>query len=353
MTITLERQAGPREAGPLRERYARIKAENPKARIRNVAQQMSVSELELVAANCGDIQSTLLREPAQDIFKQLGSLGRVMALTRNDWCVHERHGKYEDIRAGKTMGIVLGPDIDLRVFFSEWKSAWAVSDGGRLSIQFFDAAGGAIHKVYVTGETDVDAYHALVRQFADPHPAWPAIIPLQAARDDTLPQAPAQLRADWLAMEDTHQFHGLLKRHNVSRLAALRGAGADLAQEVSNDTAERMLQDVAARDIPFMCFVGNRGMIQIHTGPVRKLMRMGPWFNVLEPHFNLHLDTTAIVSTWIVNKPTVDGWVTSVECYAGDGGLIAQFFGARKPGVPELADWRNLLAGYCPVPLAA
>lgn len=340
-------------ARPLRERYAQLKEQNPKARIRNLARDLSVSEMELVAAGCGGIQSVLLTEPAQDIFKELGSLGRVMALTRNEWCVHERHGKYEDIRAGKVMGIVLGPDIDLRMFFSSWKHTFAVNDDGRLSIQIFDTAGAAVHKVYVTEDTDLEAYHALVAKFTHPAPEWPTVVADSPKADETVAEAPAQLREDWLAMQDTHDFHGLLKRHNVARLTALRGAGTDLAQQVPNDVAERMLHQVAERDIAFMCFVGNAGMIQIHSGPVKKLMRTGPWFNVLEPHFNLHMDTTAIASTWIVNKPTSDGWVTSIECYADNGDLIAQFFGARKPGVPELADWRELLVDYCPAPLAA
>jgi putative hemin transport protein len=341
------------QAQLLRERYAELKTENPKARIRNLAQQMSVSELELVAAHCGAIESTFLLEPAQDIFRELGLLGEVMALTRNAWAVHERHGKYEDIRAGKSMGIVLGPDIDLRMFFSHWKSTVAVNDGGRLSLQFFDKAGAAIHKVYCTDQTDMAQYEALVAKFKDPAPAWPEVTPHVPEPDQTVAQASGQLRTDWLAMKDTHEFHELLKRHNVSRLRALRDVGADLAQAVPNDTAERMLQAVADRDIAMMCFVGNRGLIQIHSGPIKKLLRTGPWFNVLEPHFNLHLDTTAIDSTWIVNKPTEDGWVTSIECYAKNGEMIVQFFGARKPGVPELAAWRELLVGYCPISLAA
>lgn len=341
------------EAAALRERYAELKAEHLKMRIRNLAELMQVSEMELVAAGCGAVKSTLLKEPPQAIFKELGSLGRVMALTRNDWCVHERHGAYEDIRAGNTMGIVLGPDIDLRMFFGDWKFTFAVTDDSRQSLQFFDKAGNAVHKVYITDESNKEAYDALVQKFTDPDPAWPKVEPLAQEEDTTLPEIPAAMRADWLAMEDTHEFFGLLRKHNVSRLTALRGIGPDLAQQVDNGLAERMLEDVAERDISFMCFVGNKGMIQIHSGPVKKLMRTGPWFNVLEPHFNLHLDTTAIASSWIVNKPTKDGWVTSLECYAENGDLIAQFFGARKPGVPELASWRELLVGYCPEPLAA
>lgn len=348
MTIEYEQHAQ-----PLRDRYAQAMAETPKARIRNVAQAMGVSELELVVANCGTIKSTLLREPAQDIFRELGTLGTVMALTRNDNCVHERHGRYEEIRAGKTMGIVLGPDIDLRLFFGEWKTAVAVNDGGRLSLQFFDKAGGAIHKVYCTNATDLDAYQTLVEKFKEPAPSWPAVVPFVAPPDQTLPQAPAELRPQWLAMKDTHEFFPLLQRMNVTRLTALQGVGVDLAQIVPNDTVEQMLQAVVDRDIAMMCFVGNRSLIQIHSGPIKKLLRTGQWFNILEPHFNLHLDTSAIDVTWIVNKPTKDGWLTSLECFDKNGDMIAQFYGARKPGIPELAEWRKLLVGYCPEPLAA
>ncbi|MFC4200447.1 hemin-degrading factor [Candidimonas humi] len=381
----------------LRERYAELAAAAPKARIRNLAAQMHVSELELVLAGCGGISPRMLREPPQDVFRRLGELGRVMALTRNEWCVHERHGRYEDIRAGKSMGIVLGPDIDLRMFFSHWKYTVAVDDGQRRSLQFFDAQGEAVHKVYCTDASDVQAYEALASSLLDPEPAWPQLAqaagmgrPAQgvaaavgvdtdamsaadadadvagadaagvAATEAGAPmpvpdkiEPAAGLRNEWLAMKDTHEFAGLLKRHKLSRLAALREAGTDLAQPVPNDTIERMLHAVVERGTSIMCFVGNCGMVQIHSGPIEHLLRTGPWFNVLEPHFNLHLDTTAIESTWIVNRPSDDGWITSLEGYTAGGELIVQFFGARKPGIPELAAWRELMVGYCPVPLAA
>jgi len=337
----------------LREQYEAAAEQAPKARIRNLAAQLGVSELELVAAQAGDIRAIPLQTPPQDIFRELGCLGRVMALTRNEYCVHERHGRYEDIRAGKSMGIVLGPDIDLRMFFTDWAHSWAVESGGRQSLQFFDRAGMAVHKVYLTNESDDAGWDHLLARYTDAEPAWPVIEPLRRTSEEMLAAAPATLREEWLAMQDTHEFFGLLKRHRVERLTALRDVGPDLAQQVPVDTAERMLNDVAAGNIPFMCFVGNHGMIQIHSGPVKQLRRTGPWFNVLEPHFNLHLNTEAIDRAWVVNKPTADGWVTSLECFSQDGEMIVQFFGVRKPGLPELPQWRALLESYCPIPLAA
>ena len=99
-------------------------------------------------------------------------------------------------------------------------------------------------------------------------------------------------------MKDTHEFFPLLRKFKITRLAALAAAGEDLAQQVPADAVERALESAAASGLSIMCFVGNRGMIQIHTGPVRQLRRTGPWYNVLDPKFNLHLDTTAIASSW-------------------------------------------------------
>ncbi|MFN3875553.1 MAG: ChuX/HutX family heme-like substrate-binding protein [Flavobacteriales bacterium] len=44
----------------------------------------------------------------------------------------------------------------------------------------------------------------------------------------------------------------------------------------------------------------------------------------------------------MVEKPTSDGTVTSVEAFDRSGELMAMFFGERNPGKPELPAWREL-----------
>ena len=353
----------------LRARHDALAAAEPKLRARDRATRLDVSEAELVAAECGGLSAVPLAGAPKEIFGELGSLGEVMALSRNDACVHERHGRYEDIQLGHGhVGLVLGPDIDLRVFFDSWRVTFAVKENGRRSLQFFDRHGGAVHKVYVTDATNVAAYDALVKKFAATSAVWPDVEPVvanvnveksndAAGNDDKDNDAdvndPQGLRAAWQSLKDTHDFFPMLRKFKATRLGALRAAGTDLAQQVSLDTAETVLTRAAESGLPIMVFVSNKGIVQIHTGPVEKLMRTGPWFNVLDPRFNLHLNTTAITSTWIVNKPTVDGWVTSVEVYAASGDLIVQMFGARKPGKPELTAWRDLLVSLCSEPLAS
>ena len=51
-----------------------------------------------------------------------------------------------------------------------------------------------------------------------------------------------------------------------------------------------------------MVFVGNRGCIQIHSGTVTKLVEAGPWFNVFDSQFNLHLREDKIAEIWVTKS---------------------------------------------------
>jgi putative hemin transport protein len=130
----------------------------------------------------------------------------------------------------------------------------------------------------------------------------------------------------------------------MPRLTALQWAGEDLARPVSNDIAEQMLDWAIDTQTPIMVFVGNKGIVQIHTGEIGEVKRVGKWFNIFDPRFTLHLDTTGIASAWAVLKPTKDGYISSLELFDDEGELIVQFFGKRLGGEPELAVWKEFVA---------
>src|SRR5262249_48918725 len=133
----------------------------------------------------------------------------------------------------------------------------------------------------------------------------------------------AGLRAAWAGLKDTHEFFGMLKKFGAARTQALRLAGPDFARAVGNDATRRMLEASAAEKLDIMVFVGNPGCIQIHTGPVANVRVMDTWLNVMDPGFNLHLREDRIAKSWVVEKPTSDGVVTSLEVFDADDELIA------------------------------
>jgi putative hemin transport protein len=172
--------------------------------------------------------------------------------------------------------------------------------------------------------------------------------PAPIVKDDSEIDVPA-FHGAWDAMSDTHQFFGMLRKFGLARTQALRLAERRYAQPVSTETLQNLLVRASEVAVPIMVFVGNRGMIQIHSGPVKTIRTMGPWLNVLDPGFNLHLRTDLIASAWTVRKPTSDGIVTSLELFDAQGENIAMLFGARKPGSPELEGWRELIEEIEPV----
>lgn len=334
--------------GDLAARWAALRTDEPNLRIRDAALKLGVSEAELLATRIGNgVQR--LQGPWPELIRGVGKLGPVMALTRNDSVVHERHGTYGELSVDGHVGLIVGEDIDLRIFFSPWTHGFAVVEdtraGPRRSLQVFDGAGRAIHKIYATEATDMAAFDGLVARFLAPDQSPGVAVSPAPVRAAPRPDGEIDvegLRREWSELKDTHDFFPLLRRHKVAREQAFRLAGGQFAECVADTAARHMLELASARHVPIMVFVGNPGMIQIHTGPVSRLVATGSWFNVLDPIFNLHLREDAIASSWLVRKPSVDGTITSLELFDSTGELIVSFFGKRKPGQPELPEWREL-----------
>ncbi|MEZ4798507.1 MAG: ChuX/HutX family heme-like substrate-binding protein [Flavobacteriales bacterium] len=329
----------------LKEQWNELLAQQPKLRIRNAAEILGVTELELLVTTD---YITPLQNNYKEILTAVGQLGTVMALTRNDSAVHEVKGEYDkpDFNPGP-VGLFLGELIDLRIFFSTWKYAFAANEDGRKSLQFFDKYGRAVHKIYITEKSDENAYNQLVEQYRTYITGDYVIEPLpmpETFKNVSEIDVPA-FKNDWLNMKDTHEFFGMLKKHGISRTDALSNAPeCNYATQVGPETVKAMLEEASETKTPIMCFVGNPGMIQIYSGTVSRIVDMEEWINVLDPTFNLHLKKKDIAQTWVVRKPSEDGIVTSIEVFDAAGELIVQFFGKRKPGIPELTEWRSIVA---------
>jgi len=330
--------------------WRQLREAEPGLRARDAAERLGVSEAALVASRVGDGVTRLEGELPQ-LIRELPALGRVMALTRNAYCVHEKRGRYDNIDIGDAMGIVLDEEIDLRLFLRHWRYGFAVRETSRgrelESLQFFDGDGRAVHKVYRTDETDRNAWRSLVHRYtgAVQSPLVDVVAvedPLPARLDDAAVDVHS-LRTHWRALRDPHDFFAMLKKHDVTRTQALRLVGTEFATRVNDDAMRGVLEAAATGGEPLMIFVGSPGVVQIHTGPVHTVNMAGPWLNVLDDAFNLHLRSDAIASSWMVRKPVPEGMVTSLELYADDGTQIVQVFGKRKPGIPERDDWRALL----------
>nr|WP_316013461.1 ChuX/HutX family heme-like substrate-binding protein [Roseobacter sp. HKCCA0434] len=318
-------------------------------RPRDLADMLDVPEAALLAARVGQDATRIAAHPDM-LIPRLDALGEVMALTRVDACVHEKVGTYNNYQSGPHAAMVLNGAIDLRIFPRHWVHAYAVeaegATGPKRSIQIFDAAGDAVHKVHLRTGSD--------------HAAWDGVIASlrsddQAPGQEFAPREPAEppksvpekldiLRIEWAKLTDTHQFLRLCAKLKMNRLGAYRIAGAPFVRQLDPAAVDTALEAVRDAGLEVMIFVGNRGCIQIHGGPIGTLKATGPWQNVLDPGFNLHLRRDRVAELWSVEKPTQRGPAVSIEGFAADGSIIFQIFGLNKEGQDSRPAWNALVA---------
>ena len=352
----------------LAERWSTLRTEQPKLQIRDAARALGVSEAQLLATNIGKGVTRLQAEGNQprEIMRAALDLGIVQAITRNENGVIETTGvaskfkqagdKSEQADAKKDpetearqrniAGGYLGGQIDLRFHFENWKYAFAVEQAGRdgkptRSLQFFDANGTAVHKIYLRNEPGVAVYDKLVANFRMPQQSAElnvlAVAPKAAEKPDAEIDV-KEFQLAWKDMTDVHQFAQIMREFHLSREQALRLAPAGVVERVTPEALRTLLENAAKDKVAIMVFLGNEGLTQIYSGKIEKTMAAGGFFNVLDPDFNLHVRDTALRSGWVVKR----GGVTSVEFFDKEGTQVVSFFGVRERGKPQPQAWVDL-----------
>ncbi|MEW6023777.1 MAG: ChuX/HutX family heme-like substrate-binding protein [Pseudomonadota bacterium] len=356
-------------AATLAEQWESLRSQQPRLQTRDAARQLGVSEAELLATGIGRTVTRLQdnQHAPREIMRRALDLGRVMALTRNENGVIETTGTATRIkdkeeatpgaaddaeREARMLNIAggyLGGPIDLRFQFPQWKHAFAVVQPGRdgavsRSLQFFDAQGNAVHKLYVRSDAGVAVFDKLVTDFR--HPQQDARLAIAPAVAKTPPKPDgaidvAEFRAAWTDMTDVHQFNRIVSEFGMTREQAMRLGPAGMVRKVQPGAVRQLLEGAAKEGVAIMAFVGNGAVTQIYSGKIAKVAAAEGWFNVLDPDFNLHLRDSALRSGYVVRR----AGVTSVEFYDDQGELVVTFFGVRQPGKPQPQGWIDLAAG--------
>ena len=353
-------------AQPLLDQWNALKAQQPRLQTRDAARQLKVSEAELLATG---VKSTVVRlketdHAPREIMRRALDLGRVMALTRNENGVIETTGTAMRIpkqaeqgsadeaeREARNLNIAggyLGGPIDLRFQFAKWKYAFAVTQPGRegavsRSLQFFDANGNAVHKLYLRDDANIAVFDKLVADFRNPNQsaklALTPLAPKEAEKPDSAVDV-KEFQSAWQEMTDVHQFNRIVSEFGLTREQAMRLAPAGVVQKVAPQAVRKLLQDAAKDQVAIMAFLGNGALTQIFSGKVNKVEEAQGWVNVLDPDFNLHLRDSALRSGYVVRR----AGVTSVEFFDDKGELVVTFFGVRERGKPQPQSWIDLTA---------
>lgn len=296
-------------------------------RAREAAKRLGISEAEYVALSCGGTSVMLDKEAFVSILQALHRAGEVMALTRNEAVVLEHHGVYRNPVIKHSHVIFTDPDMDLRLKVTAWKYGFAVDENGRRSFQFFDAYGQAAHKIYMTDASDQTVYDAWVAEYrTEDGFEQMSVRTKPSSTPSAMPKVETEaIQKDWQALENAHHVNALLKAYGLTRPQAYRHLG-DSAMALQKDALKSLLEQAAEESWPLLMFVPNGSATQIHNGTVHKLMDMGPWFNVLDPKFNMHANLELVTEAWLVYKQTDAKPVASLELFDADDKAVMMVY---------------------------
>lgn len=332
------------------QQYQQLKADNAYLFQYDAAKILGVSEGSLLIT-APDV--VYLGQDYLAVLERLEAIQEVQLMVRNDHAVHEKNTQIQPLK--KTPHVVMAIEVggyDVRMFPKHWQHVIAYdfqSRGSTMrSIQFYDAVGNALQKIYLKSDDDA-LWQAIVDDFKQDN------LPQFAALTAKEPTVAVLLNTDdknafhtrWKEMSNTHQFFGLLADYKLNRLQAFEQAPQGYAFKVDTEVVETMYRTAAEKEVPLINFVGNDGVIQIQTGTVKNISRLQGWLNIFDGKhngFTLHLDDTGVASTWLVLRPTKDGIVSCLECLDQNGQTIISIFGQRLEGQAELDTWREVLA---------
>lgn len=331
------------------QQYQQLKAEQAHLFQYDAAKILGVSEGTLLMS-APDVM--YLGQDYLEILDRLKDIQEVQLMVRNEHAVHEKTTRIESLKhVGHVVLAVNVGGYDVRMFPKHWQHVVAFDFPSRgsimRSIQFYDAFGHAVQKIYLKSE-DHEIWQMIINDFQQEDlPIFEALPEISTAKDTKLDsEQQLSFQKRWREMTNVHQFFGLLKDFDLNRQQAFEHAPTGYAFQVDISTIEKAYMAAVEKQVPLIHFVGNAGIIQIQTGTLKNVARMQGWLNIFDGQhngFTLHLDDVGITSAWLVLRPTSDGIVSCLECLDADGKSVVSIFGQRTEGQPELAAWREVL----------
>lgn len=318
------------------------------------------SLLNYLKQNKTAILTVALRESWADIINYSQSFGEVMAVTRNDACIHEkicRYGSCLNYGNPRTIGAISG-ELNLQLSYEHWYSGFFVIEnkGGCFvkSLQFFNDIGVPIHKVYIREKLNDDIYDEFLAAFAKEQYSDDSKL-IEVIKFHETPKHPYlnvvkeskldlhAFRRSWSEMREDLDLSRVLIEFEVGRLQAYRLVGSDYALKIDKDAVYDILKGAGDHRIRLAVSVGNDGVMQTHQGLIYQITSMGDWISILDGDFNLHIREAMVHSAWIINKPSIDGIQSSLELFDRNGRCVAIVSAAQDSVESSQCQWRKLL----------
>ena len=249
------------------------KSDNKKLRIRDIANHLNVSEAELLSLDANKNVKFLSINNFEFFFnKILSQIDKVMFLIRTDFVVHEKIVTANEFICKKnsvlnkkdnSLLIKFNSEIFTYIFYENKKH----NNRNLKSFQFFDQNGTSILKIYLKGKKDVE-FESIANDY--------------------------KVKYDFEIQKNV----SLTTKQNTSLISHdmdLFNSKPKINQKELKLSLRELLTVLSEKAIPIQLYAFGIDCVQYHRDIIKNIVDYGPWLNVMDKNFNIHILENKII----------------------------------------------------------
>lgn len=334
------------ETNDIRLRWEQLKSYHPELSPTTAAEKLKLSEIELFQSARGE-NLKILNDHFGELFAEIEKIEPFKILIRNKSCIQEINGSFNIKNLKESEIIEISNDLgNLNIRMDELKYCFSIKFETENSFRFFDSKGSSVLRIITNPDINQKLFDKITEKFISKD--QDAAIKIESA-ETVLNQNSAEINLqefhnDWKNLNTIDDFQQILKKHNLSRWQAVHNAPVDFfAAKIKNRKVVNLLEEIIESEIPIKIYTENSCCVQSYHGKIENSSWHGSWFNVFAPDFGFHFDSSKVIESRIVRKPTNAGIISSIECFDGNDEMMFEIFCDRENEDPELNEWRALL----------
>tara|TARA_Y100000590_G_scaffold192032_1_gene218378 strand:- start:350 stop:1324 length:975 start_codon:yes stop_codon:yes gene_type:complete len=269
---------------------------NKKIRIRDAAKQLGVSEAELLSTEIGSDIYYLSNLNIKGLIENILSADKIMSLIRSDIVVHEKNISCDTINLNNNNSLIFDDGTLLLNFkLDSFKHVFYERKNHNKrelrSFQFFNKAGQSLLKIYLKGHSS-KLFDDLGEKYKVDYG-----YELQEIDDSIIKKTKNTLSN--IDMYFSKNIYDSIEKRKLSDKKIFR----------------KILEYASEKDFPFQIHALGMDAIQYHRGTVKNILDYGPWINVIDKSFNIHVLENSLYETYLYKFLKNNTYYYSIEFF--------------------------------------
>ncbi|MDD3458809.1 MAG: hypothetical protein PHO74_04985 [Weeksellaceae bacterium] len=324
-------------------KWKQLKSYHPELSPASAAAKLKVSEVELFQSSEGDAIKRLHAD-YRGLFRPMAQVGKLKLMMRNRSCIYQISGNFTGDESEQIFTIKNEHSVH-NLEFRKLKYCFSICEEGKKSFRFYNRFGECVHSIGAVAEIDEVTREITVQFKTENHP-----IEIEVRHQDM--EIPEELNLkefhnDWKNLDESGEFEGMLKKHNLSRWQAVQNAPNGIfSGKIKKRKFYSLIEEVIGAEIPVKIVGRNDCCVQMYDGNITNISWHEQWFNLFGGHFSLHFETSKFMECRILRKPSPTGIITWVECFDTNYETAFEIYCHREGENPELNEWRKLVNSF-------